>query len=362
LLELQLKTTTGATKAQTEAVDKNLEALSDQSGVLVTNIRPAFSVLVRATHDTTKALQLQKIAMDVSAGTGKGLTAVTQAMSRAAAGNSNALNRLVPGIKDAKDKMAFLEKTFKGAAKTAADKDPYARLQVVMDNLKGTLGKAVLPVLQAFVPILKAVLPVVATLGKLLGSLVNAVMPFITALIKALMPALNAIVRVVMIVVKQAMKPLQEILHLLTPIINKVAQYFTKIWTALGPLIGQLVKALFPILMVIVKALVQLLNSALMPFLDIMMKVWMPVIKIASTLISKFLLPAVEKIADALGNVLQPVVDAVGKAFQQLGKLLMPVWDNVLKPMFDGLMAMLGIKVEPTIAPKVDESGMDIPG
>jgi hypothetical protein len=46
--------------------------------------------------------------------------------------------------------MAFLEKTFKGAAEAAADTDPYARLQIIMGELQEQIGTALLPILNEF--------------------------------------------------------------------------------------------------------------------------------------------------------------------------------------------------------------------
>jgi Spy/CpxP family protein refolding chaperone len=50
-------------------------------------------------------------------------------------------------------------------------------------------------------------------------------------------------------------------------------------------------------------------------------------------------------------------VDFVTAAFQKFVAVLGPVWD-FLKPVIDGVMALMGMKAEPTIAPKLDTSNL----
>ena len=148
LMALTLKNSTGASREQSKAVDEQIGALARSAGVMDDKIRPSFDVLVRSTKDSTSALALQKLALDVSAGTGRDLQSVTLAMSKAYEGNTGALARLVPAVKGATDPMGELQKMFSGAAATAANADPYQRLSVAMDQIKEAVGSALLPVLQ----------------------------------------------------------------------------------------------------------------------------------------------------------------------------------------------------------------------
>jgi len=299
LLDRQLQVTTGATDAQTKAVDAHLEALSEQSGVLITKLRPAYTTLLRTTHDSTKALQLQKLALDVSAGTGKDLQTVTLALSKSLTGNAGALNRIVPGAKGAGDQIAFLQKQFKGASKAAADSNPMGRFQVMMEKIKVTLGQALLPLMSALIKILQPLMPVFDVLAKVIGVVVKALAPLIQKIVTALMPAFMAIAKV------------------LTPIIKSI----------LPPLIKLLDKVLVPVLMFV------------------------------SDLIVNYLVPYWTKLSDVLGNILTPVVDFITDAFHRFVDVLGPVW-NFIKPVIDGVMALMGMKAEPVIAPKLDKSGL----
>jgi hypothetical protein len=92
-----LKNTTGATKAQTAAVEAWISKQGQLTGITDDELRPALGKLLAATHDVSKAQQLAKLAMDVSAGSGKDLSVVTAAIARAQNGNVGALSRL--GIK-----------------------------------------------------------------------------------------------------------------------------------------------------------------------------------------------------------------------------------------------------------------------
>ena len=150
LLALALRNTVGATNEQIAAVETQITKFQNLSSIADDNIRPAFSRLVVATGDITTATGLMSLALDVSAGTGKDLNAVSSALAKAHGGQATALNRLVPGIADVTDKMAFLQETYDGAAEAAADLDPYQRLSLIFGDLQEQIGMALLPYLNQF--------------------------------------------------------------------------------------------------------------------------------------------------------------------------------------------------------------------
>jgi hypothetical protein len=136
LLAIALKNVTGATLEQATAIDKQITKMALLAGTTDDTLRPAYQIFLRATKDSELSLKYLALAQDVAAGTGRGLSGVSQMLSRALTGNIGALNRLVPGIKDAKDPIATLTQYFGGAAKAAADLDPYARMSAAMDEIK----------------------------------------------------------------------------------------------------------------------------------------------------------------------------------------------------------------------------------
>jgi tellurite resistance protein len=150
LLALALQNTVGATKEATDAAERFIQKTSNQVGVLDDKLRPALATAVRSTGSLAKGTQILRTALDVSAGTGKDLTTVTNAISKAYNGNTGALKKLLPSIKTGGDFMSQLNQQFKGAAKTASMSDPFQGLMVIFDNLKETIGYELVPALQDF--------------------------------------------------------------------------------------------------------------------------------------------------------------------------------------------------------------------
>jgi hypothetical protein len=152
LLATALENTTGANNAQIASVEKSIKKMQLQASVADDEIRPAFAKLARATGDVEESTKLMSLALDIAAGTGKSLDAVTTALSRAVGpeGTTGALERLVPAIKGAKDPMAELEKLFAGSAEKAANLDPYQRMNIIFGEMQEQVGMALLPVLEKF--------------------------------------------------------------------------------------------------------------------------------------------------------------------------------------------------------------------
>jgi len=161
LLANALRNTTNANDKQIAAVEKSITKMSLQSAVADDKLRPAFANLVRATGDVAKSTDLMRLALDVAAGTGKDVEAVSKAMAKAVGpdGTTGALERLVPAIKGASDPMAVLKDMFKGAADTAANLDPYAQMKVAFGEIQETVGMLLLPVLRDFADWLVMVAP-----------------------------------------------------------------------------------------------------------------------------------------------------------------------------------------------------------
>ncbi len=150
LLANQLRNTIGASDAQISSVEASIAAMQKQASVADDEIRPAFASLVRATGDVARATSLTSLALDVAAGTGKDLGAVSLALGKAVNGSTTSLLKLVPSIKGAKDPMGELARQFDGAAKAAADNDPIKQLNILFGEMQEQIGMALLPSLQKF--------------------------------------------------------------------------------------------------------------------------------------------------------------------------------------------------------------------
>lgn len=178
-LATTLTNVTGATAKQIAAVESQITKTSLLTGLTDDELRPSFERFVRATNDADAALKLQAVAIDVAAGSGKSLEAVTNAMSKAAEGNAGSLAKLGVGLTAAELKTmsmdeitAKLAETFGGQASKQADtfQGKMARLQVAFNEGKETVGSFVLdaitPMVSGFV---NNVIPTIQKLAEELG-------------------------------------------------------------------------------------------------------------------------------------------------------------------------------------------------
>ena len=137
----------------TQRVEDYISVLERSTGVADDDLRPAYDRLVRSIGDTAKAEQMLSLAMDISAGTGKSLDTVVQALGRAYDGNTAGLSRLGAGI-DASilrsgNMLAITESlsnTFRGQATESADtlSGRFRVLNQAVDNLGEAFGKGLL--------------------------------------------------------------------------------------------------------------------------------------------------------------------------------------------------------------------------
>jgi len=82
----------------TQKVEDFISVLERSTGIADDELRPAYDRLIRSIGDTATANDMLKLSMDISAGTGKSLQAVTEALGKAYDGNISGLSRLGAGI------------------------------------------------------------------------------------------------------------------------------------------------------------------------------------------------------------------------------------------------------------------------
>jgi phage-related protein len=173
LLANTLQNVAGATD---ETIKKTLaytRATELATGVTEDELRPSLNRLVIATGSVQRAMQLQTLALDVSAGSGKSLEAVTQALAKAQEGNTASLGRLGVGLTAAQlktmsmdDVTKSLAATFAGAADTAANtfEGKMTRLGLAFEDVRDTVG----------------------------GFVLDAITPMVENIVTQVMPALSA--------------------------------------------------------------------------------------------------------------------------------------------------------------------------
>jgi hypothetical protein len=152
-----LRNTTKATDQQIAATEDYIDATARATGIADDQLRPSLDRLVRSTQDVTKAQKLQQLALDIAAGTGKDLAAVTEALGKAYDGNLGALKRIgvpldenIVKTKDFDAAVKALSETFAGQAAAAAETfaGRMSRVQIAVDEAKEQIGFALLPFME----------------------------------------------------------------------------------------------------------------------------------------------------------------------------------------------------------------------
>ena len=198
-----LRNVTAATDAQIASTEDFILKTSLATGISDDELRPSLDRLTRATKDLDKAQQLQTLALDISAGSGKSLQAVTEALSKAQEGNLAGLSRLGIGIDKAELKTlsfdqitAKLAGTFENQASLQADtfQGKLSRLQVAFDEGKETVGGYILTAITPLVEtIVQKVIPAIADFTNNLGEKLRPVIAFLTPITDGLRKAFGQV-------------------------------------------------------------------------------------------------------------------------------------------------------------------------
>jgi hypothetical protein len=155
-LAQQLHQAAGASDEAVAGAEDYISALSKVAAVADDELRPALATLATATGDTQKAQELLTLATDISAGTGKDLGTVTQALAKAQLGSLGGLSKLGIATEDADGKAMSLEatldkarNTFHGAGEAAANTSAggMKAAGIAFDELKEAAGSRLLPIL-----------------------------------------------------------------------------------------------------------------------------------------------------------------------------------------------------------------------
>ena len=202
-LALTLKNVTGATEAQIAATEDYITKTSLAFGVTDDELRPSLERLARSTGDLQKAQELQTVAIDVAAGSGKSLEAVTNAMAKAAEGNTASLAKLGIGLSSAELKTMSMEQitakladTFENQASVKADTfaGKMARLQIAFDEGKETVGAFILDAITPMVEtIVNQVIPAISNFTSNLGEKLQPAIKVIQPIINGLRNAFNSV-------------------------------------------------------------------------------------------------------------------------------------------------------------------------
>lgn len=285
-LRTTLQNVTGATNDQIAATEKYILKTSLANGITDDELRPSLERLVRATKDVSEAQRLQTLALDISAGSGKSLEAVSNALGKAYEGNTGALAKLGVGLTAAQLKTMDMDGVTKALADTfggqaAAKADTFQgkmdRLSVSFNEAKETVGSYVLdaltPLLDGFVNkgipaiqgfadgIGKSLAPVVTSLFKIFK---DDLLPILTTWWKffyeEIVPAISSIVKPILEGLSSAFdtikKSISDNSEELKPFIAFLKSLWTFIKNDLAPLMGGAFKLALNAVALVVSGLV----------------------------------------------------------------------------------------------------------
>jgi hypothetical protein len=163
-LARQLKISTRATDAQVAATEDLIGQMTLATGVADTDLRNALATLARGMGSAELAQQNLNLALDISAATGKDLTSVSEALSKAYNGQTTALAKLDPSMRSlVKEGASFQElgtimaDTFGGAATAAAEtaEGRFKRMGVAIGEAQESIGAALIPIIEKLLPYLE---------------------------------------------------------------------------------------------------------------------------------------------------------------------------------------------------------------
>ena len=254
-LATSLRNVTDATDAQIAATEDYILKTSLATGVTDEELRPSLDRLVRATKDVEEAQRLQAIALDVSAGSGKSLEAVTNAMAKAAEGNTAALAKLGVGLSSAQLKTMSMDEITKTLASTFANQaslqaDTFdgkmRRLSVAFDEGKETVGGFILDAITPLVEIVvEKVIPAIqefsSNIGDNLGPVFTTFFGFVKALATPIIEGLKIAFDKVSEAVSKNKDGLEDAKTLFMDIFTFVKNY-------LAPVLGTVLKVALEVL------------------------------------------------------------------------------------------------------------------
>lgn len=326
-LATTLANVTGATDKQIAAVESQILKTSLLTGVTDDELRPSFERFLRATSDSDAALKLQTTALDVAAGSGKSLEAVTNAMAKAAEGNTASLVKLGIGLTAAELKTMSMDEitlalaeTFGGQAAEKADtfQGKMERLNVAFSEGKETVGAFVLdaitPMVSGFVD---TVIPAVQKLAEELGPKLT---PVFTALTEYIRDFVIPTFKQIWSFITEFVIP--AISKFLTPVVNGLRSAFEKVTSK----IAENEEKLKPLLEVF-KAVAKFVRDVYAPVIgkvlgtafDVLGTAVGVVIDIFATLVSTInsAFQAIKTLVNFVKN--NPVTQAIGGVFDNFG-------------------------------------------
>ena len=304
-LALTLKNVTGATQDQISATEDYITKTSLAVGITDDELRPSLERLSRATGDLNKAQKLQAVAIDIAAGSGKSLETVTNALAKAAEGQTASLGKLGVGLTTTQlktmsfdDITAKLADTFENQASAKADtfQGKLTRLQIAFDEGKETVGAYILTAITPMVElIVNQVIPAIQEFTSNLGDKLSPIMKVIRPIIDGLRSAFNSVSNSL----KENNDELQPFYNFMKAIYNFAKDY-------LAPIIGKTLGAAFSVLGDIIAGVINTFAT----FVNTLSKIYNSI---------KGIIDAIKGAGSAVGNFFGGASSSGGATFSNAG-------------------------------------------
>jgi len=193
-LARQLKATTKATDSQVKAAEAFISTLSRQTAMADDQLRPALANLVRATGSLELSQKAMAVTADLATAKNIDMETASTAVAKALAGQTAALVKLDPSLKDlinksssADDILKALNNTVGGSAEAFANtaEGGMKNFGIAMGELQESIGAVFLPIIQKITPILNnmansmaenttVIIVLMGVVGTLAGAIVSA--------------------------------------------------------------------------------------------------------------------------------------------------------------------------------------------
>jgi len=293
----------------------------------------------------TNAIQLGKALNDPI----KGITALTRSGITFTEQEKAKIKTLTESGKvlEAQDMiLKAIEKQVGGTA--AATANASDKMKLAFDNVKETVGAALLP---AFDSLVVRLLPVVEKLGPQLASIFSALIPvfdkvaiLLPRLIDSFLPLIDVLADIMVLVGDLAidmMPAFMAIMDALLPVVMAIlpplAAFLKDLMEPLAPAIIALMKALQPVIDKILPVFLDLINQLLPVFLMLLDEALVPLIPIFASLIVA-MLPLLDELLPLLTMLLKDVVvpalrltaSVISQVLISAVKFLAGTFDNVL--------------------------------
>jgi hypothetical protein len=305
------------------------------------------------------------LALDISAGTGKDLGAVSDALSKAFNGQLGPLKKLDPALASliengatTDEVFAALGNTFKGAASTSANtaSGKMKSFSIQMGEFKEAVGAAVFPIVEKLLPAFQAMgtwisnnVGLVVTLGAVIGGIAAAVVLTNAAMaawaaVSAVTAAINAVTAasftalwvatgaVVIIAIIAALVALQVKFDIFGKAIDAIKIGFDKLWGAIK-FVFDWVKNNWPLLLAVLTGPFGWALAFVVKFKD---DIW-DLLKVVKT---------------GIGTIMGGVADVIFFPFKTAFNAIAKLWNNTI--------GKLSFTV-PGWVPGIGGKGFDVP-